>query len=316
MTTTLEPSASDASVVEAPLVVAGSHRLWKRFFLAFLLGLLAVLAIGVGALYAYDQQYTGRILPGVSIGSVNLSGLTEDEAAARLHAAYDRLADGRIILVAGDKQLPLAFSRVGRAADVDGMVAQAMSIGRAGNPVERAMANTRTAVRGVALEPTVTYDPDKLARWVKTLASLQLVWPADATINRTKAGYQITESVLGRQVDPATAIASLSAQLGKLDAPSAITFNLPVTAIQPAITTDEARAAVVSANHIAADLTVVDGKRSWTISAATLRRSITFSTAADGSLTPVFDELGLDPIVKTLAKKIDQPAKDAALKLV
>ena len=35
-----------------------------RFGVAFLIGLIAAMALGVGALYAYDQQYVGRVLPG------------------------------------------------------------------------------------------------------------------------------------------------------------------------------------------------------------------------------------------------------------
>jgi len=312
MTTALEQpvTADPADVIVRP------HRLRTHFMLAFLFGLLAALAVGAGAMYAYDQQYAGRILPGVHVGDMDLSGLTADEAAARLHREYDRLADGTIIFVAGDKQLALAFSRIDRSADVDGMVAEAMGVGRAGNAVERAIANARTYLRGMTVEPTVTYDRDKLARWVKTLASLQLVWPADATIDRTKSGFRVTDAVSGRQADPTAAIASLSAQLGQLDAPSAITVDLPVTTIQPAITTDEARAAAVAANRIAADVRIVDGQHTWTITGTSLAPLISFSTAADGSVTPIFDESGLDPILKTLAQTINRKAEDAGLKLV
>ena len=42
--------------------------------MAFFAGLIAATALGAGALYAYDQQYTGRIVPGVRIGNVDLSG--------------------------------------------------------------------------------------------------------------------------------------------------------------------------------------------------------------------------------------------------
>ena len=45
-----------------------------RFGVAFLIGLIATLGLGAGALYAYDQQYTGRVLPGVTVGGVDLSG--------------------------------------------------------------------------------------------------------------------------------------------------------------------------------------------------------------------------------------------------
>src|SRR4029078_11994731 len=91
MTVVTEPA-----IIEPTPSVVPPHRLRTRFIFHFLLRLTAVLAIGVGALYAYDQQYQGRILPGVHVGAVNLSGLTPDEAAARLHAAHDQQGDGDI----------------------------------------------------------------------------------------------------------------------------------------------------------------------------------------------------------------------------
>ena len=74
-----------------------THRPSARlsFGVAFALGLVAALLLGVGALYAYDRQFTGRILPGVHVGSVDLSGLTADEARAALQQGYGSLSDGR-----------------------------------------------------------------------------------------------------------------------------------------------------------------------------------------------------------------------------
>jgi len=63
-------------------------RILARFAIAFLVGMLAALALGVGALYAYDQQYVGRVLPGISVGSVSLAGLDREAAIAREDAEY------------------------------------------------------------------------------------------------------------------------------------------------------------------------------------------------------------------------------------
>src|SRR5260221_12913721 len=65
------------------------------FGLAFVLGLVAALLLGVGALYAYDRQFSGRILPGVHVGSVDLSGLDADEARAPPPSTHGSLANGR-----------------------------------------------------------------------------------------------------------------------------------------------------------------------------------------------------------------------------
>ena len=315
MTTALEPIAIEPAA-DTAVVAARPRRLLAKFALAFLVGLAAVLALGAAALYAYDQQYVGRVLPGVHVGDVDLSGLESAAAAAQLHARYDALAEGTITVVAGQNRVSVPFTSTGRAADVDGMVARALSVGRAGNPVERIIANARTAARGVDIDPQVTYDHGQLAGWLSSLAAVQRVPAVDAVINTTKTGYTVTAAVEGRQADATQAIATLGETLGRLDAPATVTVELPFATLEPDLTTAEATAAVDAANRIAADLRVVHGDDSWTVSAATIRRSIRFERGADGSVKPIFDESGLDPIVKTLAQKVYEPARDAGLKVV
>jgi vancomycin resistance protein YoaR len=307
MTTVLEPTVA----ADPALPLARTRRLLPRFVLAFLLGLVAVLAIGVGALYAYDQQYQGRILPGVHVGAVNLGGLTSNEASALLHGRYDALADGTAVLVAGTTEIPLPFSRARRGPDIDAMVDKALSVGRAGNAVERVIADARTAFRGVEIAPQVRYDQDSLTRWVNALAAAQHLSPDDATITRTKAGYTITPSVTGHRADPTSALATLTAQMASLDAPAEIRVDLPLVELRPSITTDEATAAVAAANRIAADVRIVDGDESWTISAATIRTWITFVRGTDGSFGPVVSDAKIEKALAPIAKAVARTARNA-----
>ena len=312
MTTALEPpiTAADDEVVPT----RRRRRLWPRFAIAFVLGLIAVLAIGVGALYAYDQQYQGRILPGVRVGSVNVGGMTAEEASARLHETYDGLAAGTAILVAGDKEVALQFARAQRGPAIDTMVAQAMSVGRAGNAVERAIANARTRVRGVEVAPQVRYDQEALTRWVTTLASVQHVDPKDATITRTKTGFTVTPSVTGQRADPTTVLATLTTELARLDAPSEIRVKLPLVELEPAITTEEANAAVAAADRIAADVRIVSGKDGWTIPAATIRSWIGFAQSADGTYGPRINTAKIDKALAAVAQGVARAPRDASFR--
>ncbi|HLO35373.1 MAG TPA: VanW family protein [Candidatus Deferrimicrobium sp.] len=311
MTTALEPRTT----VEPAAPTARGRRLLQRFIVAFVLGLIAVLAIGVGALYAYDQQYQGRILPGVRVGALDLSGLTLGEASARLHAQYDVLAGGTAVVVAGDREIALPFSRAGRGPDVDAMVAQAISVGRAGNAVERAIANARTAIRGVEVAALVRYDQESLTRSVNAIAAAQQVTPADATITRTKTGYTVTPSVTGRQADPSSVLATLTGQLASLDAPAEIRVELPIVQIEPTITTDEANRAVAAANRIAADVRIVDEGESWTIPAATIRSWVSFRPAADGGVEPVVDDAGIGKALAPVVKAVARAPRNASFRM-
>ncbi len=93
-------------------------------------------------------------------------------------------------------------------------------------------------------------------------------------------------------------------------------MTVPVVPLAPAVATASAEAAKAAADRMAADVVVTRGKDTWTIAGTSLAPLISFSTAADGSVTPVIDESGLDPLLTTLAKDVNQTAKDAGLKLV
>ena len=82
-----------------------------RFVVAFLIGLLLATVAGAGALYAYDQQYIGRVLPGVRVGTVDLSGLEPAVAAERLRDAYASLGEGEIVVKSPRGSTSISYRR-------------------------------------------------------------------------------------------------------------------------------------------------------------------------------------------------------------
>ena len=66
-----------------------------RFAVAFLVGLLLATIVGAGAMYAYDQQYVDRVLPGVRDRDGRPVGPRRGGAAAALQEAYGSLARAR-----------------------------------------------------------------------------------------------------------------------------------------------------------------------------------------------------------------------------
>ena len=93
-------------------------------------------------------------------------------------------------------------------------------------------------------------------------------------------------------------------------------MNVPVVSLAPAVATASAEAATAAADRMAADVVITRGKETWTIPGTSLAPLISFSTAADGSITPVFDASGLDPMLKSLAKKVNQDVRDAGLRRI
>ncbi len=174
-------------VSDAPATARARRRpsLVLRFGIAFLIGLLAVMALGVGALFAYDQQYSGRVLPGVSVGDLDLSGMTETEATAALTTEYASLGEGSVVVTGPDGKVTFTFAELGRRPDIAGMTSAALAAGRSGNPAERAISNARVALRGLSLEPLVILDtepsPSASRRWLPHSTAIRRRPPSPST---------------------------------------------------------------------------------------------------------------------------------------
>ena len=313
MTTALEPTA----VLESAPPAQPARRLLPRFIAAFALGLIAVLVLGVGALYAWGRQYDGRVLPGVRLGSTDLGGLSREDAQARIAAAYGSLGTGQITLNGPDGlKTTISYADLGRGPDTSALLDAAFVAGRDGPPIANLFGAPRAAIHGLTLDPAVAYDRTKLAAVVKTLATTIDQSPADASVAAGPGGtFTVSAAKNGRTVDETALLASLDQQLAKLDAPAEIAVDVPVATLPPAVATASADAAKAAADRMAADVVVRRGDDSWTIARSSLAPLISFSTAADGTVTPTLDASGIDPIVTALAKKVNQGARDAGLKL-
>ena len=100
----------DAITSEGTPLVSRGRRTWPRVAIAFVVGFVLCLLIAGGALLAHDASLDGRVLPGVSVGGVDLSGLDRAGATTALTGAFGHLAEGRVVVrtTAGDVAIPFA----------------------------------------------------------------------------------------------------------------------------------------------------------------------------------------------------------------
>ncbi|HET7028012.1 MAG TPA: peptidoglycan binding domain-containing protein, partial [Candidatus Limnocylindrales bacterium] len=311
MTTSPETVATDVGPDLPARVGALASSGRPRFVVAFVLGLVVALGIGVAAIYAYGASYAGRILPGVRIGDVDVAGLTRAEATARLADAYASFGTGSIVLTAPTGDLRFSYADIGRRPDVDAMVANALAVGRSGSPIERTVAEARTAFTGVVLDPRVTLDPDRLSARVTALVSPLQRPPANAAVAVSKTGFDLIEAKVGRSIDGAALAASLVAALGATDAASTVRVEVPVTPMPPAVDDAHAVEGMAAAEKMVADVTLAAGKDHWKVAASTVRSWLGFAVMPDGRYAPTIDGTKVDSAIKAIAKKANQTATNA-----
>ena len=312
------PVAAAVSDGEPPAPPRRRRSFVRLFGVSFVIGVVLAFGVGVGVLYALNAQYDGRVLPGVRVGTTELGGLTRDQAQAKIASAYGQLGDGQITLTGPDGQtMTIRYADLGRGPDTAAMADAALAAGRKGEPLADLIGVPRAAIHGVTVDSAVAYDHDKLAATVDTLATTIDQTAVNATLSVAPDGtYSVAPAKEGRAVDKTALLAALDQQLGALDAPASITIPVPVASLAPAVSTAAADAAKATADRMVADVVVTRGTDSWTISRKDLEQLVSFQTAADGSVNPVLDQTGLDPILETLGKQVNQKARDAGLKLV
>jgi vancomycin resistance protein YoaR len=316
MTTAPDPTLHPPQV--APVEAAApavTGRSWLKIGIAFGVGLVAAAALGAGALYAYDRQYNGLILPGVRVGSVDVSGLSPSQASATLAQAYAGYGAGAITMTTEDGPRTIDFAAIKRGPDVEAMVAAAMVAGRGGNALEQAFGNARTALHGVTIQPIVTFDEGALTDEIRSAARSLDRRSVDAVISLTKEGYVVASGVDGRHGDHQATLSYLARVLGRTDAPAAVAVSLPDSLVEPAVTTADARRAVEIANRIADDVHLVAGKERWTLVAASFRAWTTFQPTSDGGLEPVVDRAKLEASVTKLGRNVNRSAVNASFKI-
>ncbi|HEY0444643.1 MAG TPA: VanW family protein [Candidatus Limnocylindrales bacterium] len=275
-----------------------------RFVAALVVALLAVLALGAGALVAYDHQYDGRILPGVRVGSVDISGLTPADARARVAATYASAANGALVLTGAHGSTTIPYADLGRHVDVDGLVADAAAVGRAGGPLDRLIGGAKTALRGVVVAPRVVFDEAELEARVRDAARSLEIAPVDAAVTTTATGFEVTPGRDGEAADAAGPYAAAASALSAFDAPARIEVPITTVTAPPQVSTDEATAAKASAELIAQDISLVDGKEHWTIPSATIRSWIVIAPTADGGYAPIPDTARMTAAITKLSASV------------
>lgn len=299
---------------EPELETAAVHkrRLWPRLLAGFVFGFALTLALAAGGLLAYDNGFEGRVLAGVDVGGVDLSGLDYDQASATLTSALGHYADGRVVIRTNAGQVVVPYRDFSRRPDTASMVDAAMHAGRSGTLIERAVAEVRLRLEGVSLEPRVTLDAVALKIEVaEAVASLERQ-SVDSRVVMSQGSIVTFPAVAGRIVDSGAAASSALEALGAPDAPAEIVVDARVTPIPPRHGDGEALAVKTAAERMVGDVVVTLGKKQWKIKAATVRNWIGFETGADGVPRPTIDQRAIPGALKAVARAVQVAPVSAA----
>ncbi|MFZ6031112.1 MAG: VanW family protein [Chloroflexota bacterium] len=208
MNQSLEPTQP----VFLPAAQSGPSRLGRA--LITLAGGIALFALAVAFIpLAYSASYNGRIFPGVSVAGINVSGLTQEEAAQALagQLTYDRQA--KIYFQDGVNIWQATPHDLGFMLDSQSSAAAAYQIGRSADPFTRLTRQLYAYRAGINIAPVALYNEQLAQEYLQSIAA-EIDRPVvDAFLEVSGTDVVVRAGQTGRSLDVPAALASLQQQL-------------------------------------------------------------------------------------------------------
>ena len=203
--------------------------------IAAVLGVL--LLAGAGAVYAYDQAKAEQIGEGVRIGGVDVSGLSPEQARAKLRrAVLDPLSKPVVVRALG-KRYRLSPEQAAVAVDVEGSVEAALDRSREGNMLVRTWRGIRGESLEADLELDIDYSKRSIARLVRRVQKNVDEPAVDASVDLENGSVEPQPSKEGRRL----LAKKLKRQVRKrlLDVGAVKTVKARTEVVEPEVTTEE-----------------------------------------------------------------------------
>ncbi len=286
-----------------------------KLVLAVVAGFVLAVGFGAGALLAYQGQYEGRVYPGVTVDGVDVSGLTREEAIARLESELATYGQGSALIDVEGKKYRITYAAMGRKVDAERLVDLAWAVGRSDDDaLANAIGGVRSYIHGTRIGPLVVIDAEKVVREVAALAGRVDRAPVDAVATRTKSGFSARPAVPGAALSQQELAAELLGALADPAATATVELAAVMAPVAPRIDDEAVARAIEAAERIATDVEVAVGKERWTIPGATVRGWIRFEATGD-AIRPTINPEAPTKALKALAKEIDTAARDAGFRV-
>lgn len=186
-----------------------------------------------------DMDLSGNILKGISIGAVDLSGKTFDQAVAAVDDYVNKLASSKIILGSPEgTNIEVSAKDLGISWDDKETIADAISIGRSGNIIERYKERKDIENEKKVYPLELDFDRDKIKEIVEEQAGLYDVEAVNASLQKADNGFTVIPGVTGQRVNVAGSVRKIADTLSRFDG-APLSVSLEIETVEPKASTED-----------------------------------------------------------------------------
>jgi lipoprotein-anchoring transpeptidase ErfK/SrfK len=200
----------------------------------------ALLVVVVGAAYAYDSSQKDKIAEGVTIGGVDVGGLDEDEAVAKVHRKLLAPLKHSLAVSFDGETWKLSGEQLRIRADIDAAVQEAVEDSQEGGLPGRLVRYVSGGEVDERITPEVAYSVPAINRFVRRVAEDINQEPQNADVEPSAASLEVVAGEPGRKLRDNLLEKDLKAAVLNANAPHVI--KAEVHSIAPEVSKEEVAA--------------------------------------------------------------------------
>jgi lipoprotein-anchoring transpeptidase ErfK/SrfK len=207
----------------------------RRLQIALIVTIVALLGAAVAA-YAYDSSREDEIAEGVEIAGVDVSGMQVDEARRLVRAEVVEPLRKPVTVSFKDVKYQLSPEKLEVAADINGMLDQAVDASRDGGLPSRLWRYATGGEVSEEISPRITYSKEALDEFLAEISAQVNRDPVDAAVEASGTSISPVQSQDGIRVVADELRARVEAVVQE---PEQRTVEAPVERVEPEVTTAE-----------------------------------------------------------------------------
>lgn len=284
------------------------EKLGKMLTSAFA-AIVVLFVAAVAGLLLYGYSHSNEIYEGVSVGGVDVGGMSRSEARQAVRDQFDTATSSPILLVSDDKQFYIDPAVSGINVDTEASLDAAFAYGRSGSLWSRTQDWAGALINSHEIPMQLALDDEKLDATLEGAASQLERDPKSAYLTYDENGQAtVVPELPGISFDTAaTRQEIIDRVLAQSSEPVAL-----VTSIQPAeITVDDLEVGAAQIQDaMQASLVITGLDQQWSIDPEQMQSLLSYKK---GDQTLTVDTEGVEAFVAEIASNVDQEARDAGI---
>ena len=172
---------------------------------------LVLLSLVLGVfLVAFQVRIQDRIVPGVSVAGLDVSGMTYDEAIAALSNSYTYANEAIYTFRDGDRIWQMSAEDLGVSFDVDETIDSAYEVGHTPDSIRNLTDQASAWFMGKSVRPIVTYNQSVAEAFLMGIAADIDRDPTDATLSLDGLVVNTTRGQTGRELNVGATLVQLT----------------------------------------------------------------------------------------------------------